>query len=140
MSPRMEFARRTMVGALLGLILSGCGGREEIRPIPADEGGLKQFGELYRNYTARNKRPPKSLKELNVKGQGYPIAVEQLKSGELVVHWGAPLAPEGESTPGVLAYSKTVPEQGGLVLLQDGWTIKKMTADEFKAAPKAAGR
>jgi hypothetical protein len=55
MSPRMEFARRTMIGALLGLILSGCGGREEIRPMPTDEGGLKQFGELYRNYTARNK-------------------------------------------------------------------------------------
>ena len=34
---------------------------------------------------------------------------------------------------------KAVPEQGGLVLLQDGWTVKTMTADEFKAAPKAAG-
>jgi hypothetical protein len=66
--------------------------------------------------------------------------VEQLKSGELVVQRGAPISPQGEATSAVLAYPRTAPEQGGLVLLQDGWTIKKMTADEFKAAPKAAGR
>ena len=75
-----------------------------------------------------------------MKGQGYPGAVEMLRSGQLVVQWGAPLTPEGESTDAVLAYVKAVPEQGGQVLLQDGRTIKTMTADEFKAAPKAAGR
>ncbi len=140
MSPRTMFARRAMIGSFLAFILCGCGAPPEIPAVPSDEGGLKQFGELYRNYTARNKRPPTSLKELAVKGQGYPIAVEQLKSGELVVEWGAPLAPEGDSTTGVLAYAKSVPERGGPVLLRDGWTIKRMTADEFKAAPKAAGR
>jgi hypothetical protein len=129
-----------MVGSLLGLILAGCGGQPEPQAMPPDESGLKQFAELYRNHTARNKRPPKSLKELNVKGQGYPIAVEQLKSGELVVQWGAPLTPGGETTPSVLAYPRTATEQGGLVLLQDGRTIKKMSAEEFQAAPKAAGR
>jgi len=35
---------------------------------------------------------------------------------------------------------KTVPQQGGYVLLQDGKTIKKMTADEFNAASQAATR
>jgi hypothetical protein len=75
-----------------------------------------------------------------VKGQEYPGAVELLKSGQLVVQWGAPLTPEGEATDAVLAYLKTVPERGGLVLLQDGRTIKTMTAEELKAAPKAAGR
>ncbi len=53
---------------------------------------------------------------------------------------GRPAVPQGEPADAVLAYRKTVPEQGGQVLMQDGWTIKSMTADEFKAAPKAGGR
>jgi hypothetical protein len=129
-----------MVGSLLGAILSGCNAPKEYTAMPPEERGLKQFAELYRNYNTKNKRGPKSLKELNVKGQGQPIAVEMLRSGELVVQWGAPLVPENGATDAVLAYVKSVPEQGGLVLLQDGWTIKTMTADEFKAATKATGQ
>jgi hypothetical protein len=68
------------------------------------------------------------------------MAVDAIKSGELVVQWGAPQSTEGEPSDAVLAYGKTGPEQGGPVLLQDGWTIKSMTADEFKTAPKAAVR
>ena len=68
------------------------------------------------------------------------MAVDAIKSGELVVQWGAPLSPQGEPADAVLAYGKTVPEQGGPVLLQDGWAIKSMTADEFRAAPKAAAQ
>ena len=56
------------------------------------------------------------------------------------MQWGAPLSQQGEPADAVLAYGKTVPEQGGPALLQDGWTIKAMTADEFQAAPKAAAR
>jgi hypothetical protein len=139
MRSRLSLTRRAWLSGSLGLILSGCGDSPEIKPMPPDETGLKQFAELYRNYTKKNRRGPKSLKELNVKGQGSPDAVEMLKSGQLVVHWGAPLTPEGGATDAVLAYVKTVPEQGGPVLLQDGRTIKTMTADEFKAAPKAGG-
>ena len=32
------------------------------------------------------------------------------------------------------------PSEVDLVLLQDGWTVKTMTVEEFKAAPKATGR
>ena len=67
-------------------------------------------------------------------GQQYPIAVEMIKSGDLVVQWGAPPSPEGEAADAILAYVKTVPEQGGNVLMQDCTTIKKLTADgrEFR--------
>ena len=58
----------------------------------------------------------------------------------LVVQWGAPLSPEGKAADAILAYVKTVPEQGGNVLMQDSMTINKMTADEFKTAPKASSR
>jgi hypothetical protein len=63
-----------------------------------------------------------------------------LKAGELIVRWGTPLSPKGEMPDAVLAYLKAVPEQGGSVLMQDGLTIKTMTADEFNATPKPAGR
>jgi hypothetical protein len=93
-----------------------------------------------REHAGRNQRGPKTLEELELKGQNYLNAVGMLKTRELVVQWGAPLSPEGETSGAVLAYLKTVPEQGGSVLLQDGNTIKKMTADEFKAAPQAASK
>ncbi|MGZ3414946.1 MAG: hypothetical protein ACXWNX_15350, partial [Isosphaeraceae bacterium] len=86
------------------------------------------------------KRGPKNLKELGITGQQYPIAVEMIKSGDLVVQWGAPLSPEGKAANAILAYVKTVPERGGNVLMQDSMTINKMTADEFKTAPKASSR
>jgi hypothetical protein len=140
MPSQSTFTRREVLVSMLGLILSGCSGTHEFKEMLTDERGLKQFAELYRNYSTKHKRGPKSLKELDVKGQGHPIAVEMLKSGELIVQWGAPLVPENETADAVLAYVKTVPEQGGNVLMQDGWTIKNMTADEFKAAPRAGSR
>jgi hypothetical protein len=50
----------------LGLILAGCGGgAPEIKPMPPDEQGLRQFPELYRSYTKKNRHAPKPLKELS---------------------------------------------------------------------------
>jgi hypothetical protein len=129
-----------MVGSTLGLVLAGCGGRPEIQAVPTNERGLKELARLYRNFTAKHKRPPKSLKELNVQGQQYPFAVSMIKSGDLIVQWGAPVSAEGETADAVLAYVKTVPDQGGNVLMQDSRTIKRMTAQEFKTAPKAVPR
>ena len=140
MPTRTRLTRRAILSGSLGLILAGCGGGPEIKAIAPDERGLRELGEVYRNYTAKKKRAPKNLKELNIKGQQFPIAVEMIKSGDLIVQWGAPLSPEGGAADAVLAYVKSVPEQGGNVLMQDGRTLKKMTADAFKAAPKASAR
>lgn len=132
--------RRLALPAALAAIVAGCGGTAtEIKPLPPEEQGLKQFADLYRGHVKKARCPPRSLKEMAIKGQGHPDALAMLKSGQLVVHWGAPLTPEGGSGDAVLAYVKTVPEQGGPVLLQDGRTIRTMTADEFKAAPQAGG-
>jgi hypothetical protein len=140
MSSRTETSRRAMLTCALGLILAGCSGAPEIQAIASDERGLKELADLYRDFTQKKKRGPKTLEELNVKGQRSPIAVEMINSGELIVQWGAPLSPEGATADTILAYVKTVPEQGGSVLMQDGRTIKKLTADEFKTAPKAGNR
>ena len=140
MPTRTRLTRRAILSGSLGLIVAGCGGGPEIQAIASDERGLKELGQVYRNYTAKKKRAPKNLKELNIKGQQFPMAVEMIKSGDLIVQWGAPLSPEGGAADAVLAYVKSVPEQGGNVLMQDGQTLKKMTADEFKAALKAGAR
>jgi hypothetical protein len=129
-----------MLSGSLGLILAGCGAIPEAHPIPPDERGLKELGQVYRSFAAKNKRGPKNLKELNIKGQQCPIAVEMINSGKLVVQWGAPLSPEGESSSAILAYIESAPKEGGNVLLQDGTTIKKMTPDEFKSAAKASSQ
>ena len=133
-------SRRVMLGNSLSLILIGCGGPAHIEAISSDERGLKELGELYRSFASKSKRAPKSLKEFKVKGQRYPIAVTMINSGALIVLWGAPLSPQGATADAVLAYVNTVPEKGGDVLMQDGRTIKKMTAEEFQAAPKASPR
>jgi hypothetical protein len=132
--------RRDVLRGSLGLVLAGCGAEPENKPMPADEQGLKELAAAYRDFSRQNKRGPRSLQEIQGKGQNYPNAVQMMKSGELIVQWGAPLSPGGENADAVLAYVKTVPELGGCVLMQDAQTIKTMTADEFKAAPKAAGR
>jgi hypothetical protein len=140
MKSQANLSRRAIVGCLLSLTLAGCGGGQDFKEMPADERGLKQFAELYRNYATKNKRGPRSIKELAIKGQGHPIAQEMLSSGELVVQWGAAVVAENENADAVLAYARSVPDQGGMVLMQDTWTIKNMTAEEFKAAPKAGSR
>jgi hypothetical protein len=132
-------------------MLAGCGGGPDVKPIAPDEQGLRELAAEYRDFFRKNKRGPKGLNEIQGtdkgrgrgkgkrqgQGQDSPNAIQMIKSGELVVQWGAPLSPAGDA---VLAYLKSVPDQGGSVLMADGDTIKTMTADEFKAAPKASGR
>jgi hypothetical protein len=71
----------------------------------------------------------------------FPRGYQAVKSGEVVVLWGAKMPGEGEVNAGtapdaVIAYEKKTASEGGYVLLQNG-TVKEMSADQFKAAPKA---
>src|SRR4051812_10642811 len=120
--------------SLICLIDSGCAGHTNVEAIPSDVRGLKELSQVYREFDQKHKRAPKSLKEMKIQGQRDPIAVTMINSGDLVVRWGAPLSTGVEASETVLAYVKTVPEKGGYVLMQDGKTIKEMTADEFGKA------
>ena len=67
----------------------------------------------------------------------YPHGYQAVKSGEVVVLWGASMAgEEGGGSEKVVAYEKKVPTDGGHVLLENG-QVKSMTSVEFAAAPKA---
>lgn len=129
-------SKRLVVPVLVGIgLLNGCSVEKDFA-VPADRQGIQEFAAIYRGFTHRNKRSPKMLKELQVKGQGYPNAMEMLNSGDLVVKWGLSVPTDGEGGAVVLAYEKNVSKEGGNVLMQDGKTIKKMTADEFNSASK----
>ncbi len=128
--------------AFLLLPLAGCGpSGASSTSNPSEEAALQQVGEMLREYQLSNGSPPHTIKQLQANAGASPGGFEQLRSSGIEVVWGATL-PDTKEEPGgspdedVLAYGKDVPERGGAVLLLNR-TVRTMTADEFKAAPKA---
>jgi hypothetical protein len=82
---------------------------------------------------------PRSLKDFNRLGEASSRgAYGAIRDGEVVVRWQATLPdtdvePSSTTSDEVLAYWKSVPEEGGPVLMLDR-SVRKMTAEEFKAA------
>jgi len=129
------------LGLLLAPLTAGCGPTNAIPTEDrAAEMNLEQIGQMLREYQLSKGSPPKSLKQLLANPGGALGGVELARAGDVVVLYGTPL-PDTKEEPGaspneeVLAYGKDVPDKGGPVLLLNR-TIRRMTADEFKAAPK----
>jgi hypothetical protein len=131
-----------VLGALVGLS-AGCGSGGRAPSVPSDpqeafqQNNMLELGELLQTLQRDEGKPPSSLADLARREVGWPGGYKQVKDGNIVLLWGAPTR-EG-ATDTVLAYEKKAPESGGYVLMQDGKTVKRMTADEFKAAPKVPG-
>lgn len=132
-----------LVPVLLSLA-AGCGGEgPQSAGAVDDKVYLETFAEDYRMYSIAKKQPPRKIDDMKALQNMVSPAVEAARKGDIIVEWGATLPDTkeepGQSTaPEVLAYGKEVPEKGGYVLHLDR-TITKMTPEEFKAAPKAAG-
>ena len=99
---------------------------------------LHEIGSLYNVYVTEKHRAPNSVNELKTYEVGFPTGFAALQTGKCVAVWGVDLEKSANKGSLVLAYQKEVPTQGGLVLLANQ-TIKKMTPEEFKAAPKGKG-
>jgi hypothetical protein len=132
----MRFSSSLVVAVGFVLLLGlGCGSQTG-QAVPGQEQQLllQEVNDLLHTTGAR---PPAKLADLQRQEQNFPKGYAAIKSGDVVVLWGTPPAPEGQagSNELVLAYEKAVPKDGGMVLLSAG-TVKKMTADEFNAAPK----
>lgn len=141
MSLSARFGLILMLGAMFGFT-GGCNSEPKpLSPDDAVEQGklnmMRELGEMLVLYKGDHNKPPKSAADLAKFEAGFQIGYLRVKEGEIVLLWGAPIQ-EGASET-ILAYEKAVPEVGGYVLMQDGTTVKKVTADEFKAASKAPG-
>lgn len=123
------------------LVLAGCSSQptQPAGAVPGGEAVLNEVAGLIRLYSGETGQGPKKAADLAKYETGHPLGYRAVQSGEVVVMWGAKIGGEGEAASGpkdVIAFEKKVPTDGGWVLLQNG-TVKQMTADEFKAAPKA---
>ncbi len=136
--------RYTLLATLLTILISvqaGCSSSNT----PAAKSGQPAGSDLgfevagiLRMYPGEFGNGPKKASDIKKYEAGFPIGYAAIQSGQIVVVWGATVAGEGGGgTADVVAYEKEAPTAGGMVVLQNG-TVKQMTAEEFKAAPKAA--
>jgi hypothetical protein len=132
----MTCVRLLLFAACLGL-LAGCSSKPK-GSAPPETITLQEVNDMLHSAAGALSRPPSRLADLDRYQSMYPRGYEAVKSGNVVVLWATPL--KGEGTAGkneaVLAYEKSVPTDGGYVLLSAG-TIKEMSAAEFKSASAA---
>jgi hypothetical protein len=140
--------RRMMVWGLVLASLPagfglGCGGPSNT-PRAVENVELREVADLYRLYIDEYKKPPRRWQDLARYEQGMPLGFNGVKDGRIAVRWGVGLSDtkgevsEADSPDEVLAYEAKVPTAGGAVLMKDR-TVREMTPEEFKAAPKAGG-
>jgi hypothetical protein len=99
---------------------------------------LQEVADLLRSSASVANRPAARLADFDQFQSIYSKGYDAVKTGEVIVLWGATIKGEGEKggDEAVAAYEKAAPTSGGYVLLTSG-EVKKMTAAEFQAAPKA---
>ncbi|OJW19965.1 MAG: hypothetical protein BGO49_10600 [Planctomycetales bacterium 71-10] len=141
-APRL--AALAPVLALALALAPGCGGDPNPPNSPElyNNTVLSELGDMISTYNLQHKKPPQGVKDLAVFAESLPTGLGAARRGDAVVLWGvAPVEPGSSGAEGqeILAYLKEAPESGGGVLTRD-LQVKSLTADEFKAAPKAAGK
>jgi hypothetical protein len=129
---------RCALVALVCALVVGCSSQPQGEAAP-EFTVLQEVNDLLRAATGAAGRPPARLADLDRYQSMFPRAYAAVQSGNVVVVWGAALKGEGDASQDqtVVAYEKAAPTDGGHVLLSGG-AVKKMTAAEFGAAPKAA--
>jgi len=97
---------------------------------------MSELGEILSINKAETKAPPKAVADLTRYQGGWPAGYAAVKDGSVVVIWGVGVQ-DGVSDK-IIAHDKEAADSGGYVLMQDGKTVKKLSADQFKAASKAS--
>lgn len=123
------------LSALLALAAGCSSGTPDSSPDVFSNAALSEVGSMYESYLLDAKKPPAKQADFTRYEAGFTSGYGQLKANNILVYWGATLADDASDK--VLAYEKATPDSGGFVLMQDGKTIKKMSAAEFTSAPKA---
>lgn len=134
-----QFFRRgaTALAVALAATCLGCGGV----PAPAPQSDpqlvvLSEVMEILRG--ASVSRPPAKLSDLAPLERLNPAGYQAVKDGSVVVLYGTAVAGEGDAGEGgpIVAYEKNAPTAGGYVVFASS-EVRKLSADEFAAAPKA---
>lgn len=120
----------------IGLALPGCGAPKAGGGGSDHRAALEEVAEVYQHFRDSKKRAPTRLADLRPLSPIAPSGLPALENGDCIAVWGAGLSDAPGAGQAVLVYDKNVPQQGGYVLMQNG-DVKKMTAQEFQAAPKA---
>jgi hypothetical protein len=121
---------------ILALLLAGCSGRSG--SVGSErESELREVANLLILHSGQHNKGPAKAADLQKYEAGGPLGFQAVKSGDIVIVWGATMPGEGDrtGTTAIVAYEKKTPTEGGLVLLHNG-TIQEMTAEGFAAAPK----
>lgn len=127
--------RLWFAGAILCAVL-GCGGSgaRDQSSGPTPQQTADSVAEMLKEYNATAKKAPTGVGDLADATAAHPLGHAAVMSREYLVVWRAPISASGGGA--VLAYHKDAPTAGGYVVMQDG-TVKQMSAEEFKSAPKA---
>lgn len=126
--------RILLLGAVVATCASvGCESPKSATPPDGKQVLLEEAYNLLQIRAEQGKPPARKIDDIAAYENAYPTGYAAIQSGEVVVNWGAAPSPASE---GILAYAKGADTAGGWVLLANG-TTKQMTADEFKATPKA---
>jgi hypothetical protein len=133
---RIRFIGSVAPFLLVSLAACGCGRGTSAPPETPHphETELRQIWLMYRGGKANQGQIPARLADFKKYQQMYADGYRALEHGECVVFWGLDLGKAADGAA-IVAYEKTTPQKGGSVVLADG-TVKEMTAEEFRAAPK----
>lgn len=101
---------------------------------PTGQQTADDVAAMLKEHFEATRRAPAGVDDLADAPASHPVGHAAVASQAYVVVWRAPVSAAGSGA--VLAYQKDVPASGGFVVMQDG-SVKQMSADEFKAAPKA---
>jgi hypothetical protein len=88
---------------------------------------MPEVQDLYFSFQKAEGKPPAKLADLDKLKLAFPRGYRAIQSGEIVVLWG-----EQPAADSPIAYEKSAPDSGGLVLFGNG-TTQELTAEAFNA-------
>lgn len=135
----MRFDWFVAVAVGVAMLVPGCAAEKTERSQPSGPtvaDGLANLRDLFTQAAAGKTTLPKSVGEFAAVEPFYPVAGPFVLSGGISCAWGASLKQGSDAAARLLAWETTAAKDGGWAMFQDG-TIRRLTADEFKAAAKA---